>query len=143
MDWGTATKIFDSSVIRQASEAMHLMSSILESSTECSILGKDLEGRARRLCGHGPEEGVGRTNSSILHIREDVKSAKAREIMQAALRDRKWEGTFDRVRINAQRFTARVVITSRCDASGRTIGVLLISKDTSASVFTLSSQEKQ
>src|SRR5207245_3119327 len=74
---------------------------------------------------------VGQVKSSILHAPEDVQAGKPREIMESALREGKWEGTIVRRRKNDQRFTARVVLTPRRDASGRPIGFLLISKDIS------------
>ncbi|OGA44450.1 MAG: hypothetical protein A3F74_15655 [Betaproteobacteria bacterium RIFCSPLOWO2_12_FULL_62_58] len=131
-------KLFDSAIVGDAQEAVNFITNILESSTEYSVIGKDLDGKillwnegARRLYGYEPEEVVGKANSSILHVPEDVKSGKHREIMQAALRDGKWEGTLARARKNGQRFTARVVITPRRDAAGKAIGYLLISKDIS------------
>jgi hypothetical protein len=39
------TKLFDSTVIRQAQDAMDFMANVLESSTEYSIIGKDLSGK--------------------------------------------------------------------------------------------------
>ncbi len=76
------------------------LQNILESSTEYSIIGKDLEGKillwnegARRIYGYGPEEILGGANSSILHTPEDVKAGRPREIMEAALRHGKWEGS--------------------------------------------------
>jgi PAS domain S-box-containing protein len=112
--------------------------SSLESSTEYSIIGKDLDGKillwnegARRLYGYEPDEVVGKANSAILHVPEDVAAGRPREIMDIALRDGKWEGTLDRMRKDNERFTARVVITPRHDASGKPIGFLLISKDIS------------
>ena len=69
-----ATKLFDSTVIRGVQEAMDFMANVLESSTEYSLIGKDLEGKillwnegARRLYGYEPEEVVGKANSVILH----------------------------------------------------------------------------
>src|SRR5712692_5642200 len=131
-------KLFDSAIVGNAQEAVDFIANILESSTEYSIIGKDLEGKillwnegARRLYGYEPEEVVGRANSSILHAPEDVQAGKPREIMESALREGKWEGTIVRRRKNDQRFTARVVLTPRRDASGRPIGFLLISKDIS------------
>jgi PAS domain S-box-containing protein len=131
-------KLFDSAIVGNAQEAVDFIGNILESSTEYSIIGKDLDGKillwnegARRLYGYEAEEVVGKAYSSILHATEDVTSGKAREIMQIALREGKWEGTLDRVRKNGQRFTARVVITPRRDASSKPIGFLLISKDIS------------
>ncbi len=132
------TKLFDSAIVGNAQEAVDFIGNILESSTEYSVIGKDLDGKillwnegARRLYGYEPEEVVGKANSSILHTPEDMESGKAREIMEIALRDGKWEGTLNRVRKNGQRFTARIVITPRRDANGRAIGFLLISKDIS------------
>src|SRR6185503_6017707 len=131
-------KLFDSAIVGNAQEAVDFIGNILESSTEYSIVGKDLDGKivlwnegARRLYGYEPTEVVGKANSSILHAPEDDSSGGHREIMQEAVRDGKWEGTLQRLRKNGQRFTARVVITPRRDASGRAIGFLLISKDIS------------
>src|SRR5207249_8752395 len=112
------------------------ISNILESSTEYSIIGKDMDGRillwnegARRLYGYEPEEVVGKANSSILHTPEDVAANKPAEILKAALQTGKWEGTIKRMRKSGERFTARVVITPRRDSSGRAAGFLLISTD--------------
>ena len=134
-------KLFDSAIVGNAQEAVDFITNILESSTEYSVIGKDLEGKillwnegARRLYGYEPEEVVGRANSSILHIPEDVEAGRHTEIVLAALRDGKWEGTLQRVRKNGQRFTARVVITPRRDSMGKAIGYLLISKDISAEI---------
>ena len=133
-----ATKLFDNTIIKNTEEALDFIGNILESSTEYSVVGKDLDGKillwnegARRLYGYEPEEVVGKANSSILHVPEDVKAGRHHEIMQAALRDGKWEGTLNRIRKNGQRFIARVVITPRRDATGKAIGYLLISKDIS------------
>src|SRR5436309_9257799 len=115
-----ATKLFDSTVIRGVQEAMDFMANVLESSTEYSLIGKDLDGKillwnegARRLYGYEPEEVVGRANSQILHVPEDVQSGRHKQIVLAALENGKWEGTLPRVRKNGERFTARVVITPR------------------------------
>jgi len=131
-------KLFDSAIVGNAQEAVDFITNILESSTEYSVIGKDLDGKillwnegARRLYGYEPEEVVGRANSQILHVPEDVKSGRHKEIVQAALQDGKWEGTLLRVRKNGERFTARVVITPRRDNRGKAIGFLLISKDIS------------
>ncbi|MBI3853104.1 MAG: PAS domain S-box protein [Verrucomicrobia bacterium] len=65
------------------------LQNILESSTEYSIIGKDLDGKillwnegARRLYGYGPEEVVGKANSAILHTPEDVQAERSREITE-------------------------------------------------------------
>jgi PAS domain S-box-containing protein len=131
-------KLFDSAIVSNAQEAVDFITNILESSTEYSVIGKDLDGKillwnegARRLYGYEPEEVVGKANSSILHTEEDVKAGKPREILGAALHNGKWEGTINRRRKNGEMFTARVVITPRRDSLGRAIGFLLISKDIS------------
>ncbi|MBI3853096.1 MAG: PAS domain S-box protein [Verrucomicrobia bacterium] len=131
-------KLFDSAIVGNAQEAVDFITNILESSTEYSVIGKDLDGKillwnegARRLYGYEPEEVVGKANSSILHVPEDVKAGRHTDIVQAALRDGKWEGTLLRVRKRGDRFTARVVITPRRDSKGKPIGFLLISKDIS------------
>src|SRR4029079_12246639 len=125
-------------IVGNAQEAVDFIGNILESSTEYSVVGKDLQGNillwnegARRLYGYEPEEVVGRANSAILHVPEDVAAGKHREIMAAAVADGKWEGTLERLRKDGTRFTARVVITPRRDANGKPIGFLLISKDIS------------
>ncbi len=131
-------KLFDSAIVSNAQEAVDFITNILESSTEYSVIGKDLDGKillwnegARRLYGFEPEEVVGKANSSILHTEEDVATGKPREILDAALHNGKWEGTITRRRKNGELFKARVVITPRRDSLGRAIGFLLISKDIS------------
>src|SRR3989454_9158365 len=131
-------KLFDNAIVGNAQEAVDFIANILESSTEYSIIGKDLAGKillwnegARRLYGYEPSEVVGKANSSILHTPDDVAGGKPRELLDAALREGKWEGTIRRQRKNGQQFTARVVITPRMDSSRKAIGFLLISKDIS------------
>jgi PAS domain S-box-containing protein len=130
--------LFDSSIVGTAQEAVDFIANILESSTEYSVIAKDLAGKivlwnegARRLYGYEPDEVVGKANSSILHAPQDVEAGVPEQIMQAALQLGKWEGTLTRQRKNGDQFTARVVITPRRDASGQPIGFLLISKDIS------------
>ena len=55
-----ATKLDDDSIVGSADQAVDFIGNILESSTEYSIIGKDLEGKillwneeARRLYGRG------------------------------------------------------------------------------------------
>jgi PAS domain S-box-containing protein len=109
---------------------------VLESSTEYSVIAKDLEGNillwnegARRIYGYAPEEVVGRMNASALHIPEDVKSGKARDVLRVALEKGKYEGILKRRRKSGQVFTARVVMTVRRGPKGEPIGFLLVSKD--------------
>ncbi len=130
------SNLFDSTVVGTAQEAVDFITNILESSTQYSIIGKDLDGKivlwnegARLIYGYDPDEVVGKANSSILHTPEDIANGKSKLILDEALRDGKWEGTLPRVRKDGSRFTARVVITPRHDSNGKAIGFLLISKD--------------
>jgi PAS domain S-box-containing protein len=132
------SKLFDNSFVGTAQGAVEFITNILESSTEYSIIGKDIEGKillwnegARRLYGYEPEEVIGKANSSILHPAEDVRAGLPLQMMRIALEQHKWEGTIARRRKNGDQFTARVVITPRYDSSGQPIGFLLISKDIS------------
>jgi len=134
-------KLFDGSIVGDAENAVDFITNILQASTEYSMIGKSLDGTillwnegARRLYGYEPEEVVGKTNSAMLHTAEDIAAGRPKEIMQAALRDGKWEGTLKRQRKNGEYFTARVVITPRRDVAGNPIGYLLISKDISAEI---------
>ncbi|MBV8558005.1 MAG: PAS domain S-box protein [Planctomycetaceae bacterium] len=133
--------LFDGKIVGNVEEALDLIGNVLDSSTEYSIIGLDLEGKillwnegARRLYGYEPEEIVGKAKSAILYAPEDVHAGKPREILDAVLRDGNWEGTIRRVRKDGRQFTARVVITPRRDALGRPIGFLLISKDISEEI---------
>jgi PAS domain S-box-containing protein len=131
-------KLFDASIVSEPQEAVRLITNVLESSTEYSIISQDLEGKillwnegARRLYGYEPEEVIGKANSSILHDPKDITAGKPQRLMDAALRDGKWEGTINWRRKKGELFTARVVITPRHDASGKPAGFLLVSKDIS------------
>jgi len=77
--------LFDSSILASTQQAVEFVSNILESSTEYSVIGKDLDGKillwnegARRMYGYDAEEVVGKLNSEILHIPEDVSGKAAR-----------------------------------------------------------------
>src|SRR4030095_7246240 len=130
-----ATNLFDSTIISTSEEALDFIGNVLESSTEYSIIGKDLKGNillwnegARRLYGYEPEEIIGK-NSSLLHTPEDIERGKPKQLLDYAIKFGKWEGTIGRIRKNGEKFIARVVITPRKDSKGKAIGFLLISKD--------------
>jgi PAS domain S-box-containing protein len=132
------TKLFDNAILRDPQGAVEFITNILESATQISIIGKDIDGKiqlwnegARRLYGYEPEEVVGCANSSMLHTPEDLRAGTPRKLMDAALRDGNWEGSVERVRKDGSRFIASVVLTPRRDASGTPIGFLLMSKDIS------------
>ncbi len=96
-------KLFDNSIVSTAQQAVDFITNILESSTEYSVIAKDLEGQillwnegARRLYGYEPSEVVGKASSSILHLPEDVAAGVPKQIMRIALEKGKWEGTLGR-----------------------------------------------
>ena len=125
----------------QPADAMDFVETILEASTEYSIIGKGVDGTillwnegARRLYGYEPEEIVGKANADLLHTPESIAAGLPQTMRQAALAFGKWEGTVTRVRRDGSRFTARVVITPRRNRHGEWIGFLLISKDISEEI---------
>jgi len=68
------SRLLDNSIVGTPEEAVEFITNIVESSTEYSVVGKDLDGKillwnegVRRLYGYEPNEVVG--NSSILHCR--------------------------------------------------------------------------
>jgi PAS domain S-box-containing protein len=112
-----------------------MVESVLQASTEYSIIAKDLAGTivlwnegAHRIYGYEAAEVVG-VNAAILHTPEDVAAGKQVEMTERALADGKWEGVVERTRKDHSRFSARVVVTPRYDPAGKAVGVLLISKD--------------
>ena len=130
--------LFDTSILAESQDAIDFISNILESSTEYSIIAKDLAGKillwnegARRLYGYEPDEVIGKMSSYLLHTPEDVEAGLPQKIMADALAQGKFEGTVSRRRKNGDRFVARLVITLRYDAVGVPIGYLVISKDIS------------
>ena len=124
----------------QPADAMDFVETVLEASTEYSIIGKGVDGTillwnegARRLYGYEPEEIIGKANADLLHTPEAIAAGLPQTMRQAALAFGKWEGAVTRVRRDGGRFTARVVITPRRNRHGEWIGFLLISKDISSS----------
>jgi protein-histidine pros-kinase len=133
--------LFDESVVSSPDAAIDFIASILESSTEYSVIAMALDGRivlwnegARRIYGYQQEEVIGKADSRLLHTPEDVTRGLPEELLEIALREGKWEGPVERIRKNGERFTARVVITPRADAAGVPVGFLLISKDVSREI---------
>lgn len=138
------TQLFDSEIMENNQSAVEFITNILQSSTEYSIIAKDLKGNivlwnegARRTYGYEPIEVVGKMNSSYLHAPEDIKAKLPQQMMETALKEGKWEGQVNRVRKNGDHFIAKVVMTPRKDAHGKAIGFLLISKDITQELQTI------
>ena len=120
----------------ELTEATTFLNNVLESSTEYSIIAKDLKGNiltwnegARRNYGYSAEEMVGKGNTSLLHTPEDLANGRVKALFEQALTTGKAEGVFERRRKSGERFTASVSMTLRRDAAGTPVGYLLISKD--------------
>lgn len=121
---------------RELLETTALLNSILEGSTEYSIIATDLQGTiltwnegARRTYGYTPEEVVGKQNVRILHAPEDVAAGKVQAPRKTALRTGKVEGVFQCVRQDGRRFLASTVVTLRQSAEGEPVGFVRISRD--------------
>jgi PAS domain S-box-containing protein len=128
------TKLFDNAIVGTAQEAVDFIVNILESSTEYSVIGKDLDGKillwnegARRLYGYEAEEVVGKANFSILYISEDIEAGLPSKILIESHQEGKWEGKVTQRRKSRESFKARVVITPRHNTEGQIIGFLMIS----------------
>lgn len=126
------------SAFGKADDAVALIENILEASTEYSVVATDLDGTillwnagAQARYGYTPAEAVGQ-RKQIPHTAQDVAAGQPQEMMAAALRLGKWEGTVTRVRKDGTTFPARVVLTRRSDHDGDAVGFLLISKDVTA-----------
>jgi PAS domain S-box-containing protein len=120
----------------QASEHVALLESILESSTEYSIVAKDLKGMivawnegARRAYGYDAVDVVGCTHAFQLHHPDDVASGKAQAILDDVLATAKWEGELTHVRKDGTHFSAHLTMTLRRDAAGGPIGFTMVSRD--------------
>ncbi len=130
---------FDARTVGSAEAAIEFLGSVVESSTEYTMVATDPDGAillwnegARRLYGHEPDEIVGRS-WTVLHTDEDVRTGLPQEMADRTLREGKWEGTVARVRKDGSSFVARVVTTPR-RTDGRLAGFLMISSDISEQV---------
>ncbi|MBI3945113.1 MAG: PAS domain-containing protein [Armatimonadetes bacterium] len=123
--------------VLQSSSVAEFLGSVVQSSTEYSIIAKDLDGKielwnegAHRLYGYRAQEVIGRS-ADILHAPEDIALGLPQKMRETALRDGRWEGVISRITRDALRLTCRVVMTPRTDASGKPVGFILMSKDVS------------
>src|SRR5258708_4619853 len=105
-------------------EQVAFLKSILEGSTDYSIVAKDLDGTvlawnegARRIYGYEPQDIIGKS-AFLLHHPEDVTQGKAQAILDEVRHTGRWAGELRRVRKNGSVFTALVSITLRRDPEG-------------------------
>lgn len=129
-------KLFGEAILGSSTPA-EFLGSVIQSSTEYSVIAKDLEGHvelwnqgAQRLYGYRPEEIIGKS-ADVLHAPEDIALGLPQRMREAAARDGRWEGVISRITKDALRITCRVVMTPRLGASGKPTGFVLISKDVS------------
>lgn len=108
--------------------------SVLEGSTEHSIVAEDLEGRilswnegARRIYGYEPAEVVGRSSFDLCDAGE-LSPGRAQSILDEARSAGRWAGQLGRVRKDGTKFRASVTLTLRRDAAGRPAGFTMISR---------------
>ncbi len=105
-----ATKLFDSRMVGSTEQALDFIGNILESSTEYSIIGKDLDGKillwnegARRLYGYEPKRSWALPAQPSCTLRRMRLPAYIKKYWSAPIRDGKWEGTVTRLRKNGER----------------------------------------
>lgn len=120
-------------------EATTLLNDVLKSSISYSIFALDLEGNiliwnegAKRNYGYSSEEIIGKKNQRILHTPEDVESNRPEKMLLETLKVGTYDGVFDCVRKNGERFPALVSVTIRRDPEGKPVGFVRISKDITA-----------
>ncbi len=93
---------------------------------------------ARRNYGYTAEEMVGKKTVWALHTPEDIESGRAKAMLDEAFKTGKYDGVFERVRKNGERFPGMLAVTIRRDAEGNPVGYALISKD-----ITVQKQQEQ
>lgn len=128
--------VFDNSVIKDKKTTEDLLFNILESSTEFSIIAEDLNGLillwnegAGLLYGYDSQEVVDKMNGSDLHTPEDIKKELPQLIMQATLKNGKYDNTIIRRRKDGSQFSAHVVATVRHNADVKPVGILVLSQN--------------
>jgi len=122
-------------VAERTQETTDFLNSVLDSSTEYSIIATDLHGTilsynegARRIYGYEPEEIIG-APVQILIPRDPGEAEKSREILRYVRREGTYSGETDHLRKGGQRFPVRIVQTLRYDDAGLPVGYTTISRD--------------
>ncbi len=117
-------------------EATNFLNDVLKNTIAYSIIALDLEGNiliwnegATRSYGYNADEMIGKKTLWVLYTPEDLESGKAKAILDEALLTGKYDGEFDGVKKNGERFPALLSITIRRDAVGKPVGYVFTSKD--------------
>ena len=134
--------LFDPTVMNEPGEIVNFVISILESSTEYSIIATDLKGiiilwneGARRIYGYEPIEVISKMNAQLLYAPDEQAVDDFIKILDPQRQNRKWEGLVQRIRKNGEQFMARLVITPRSNQKGEIVGFLFVSKDLSGELL--------
>jgi diguanylate cyclase (GGDEF)-like protein/PAS domain S-box-containing protein len=134
--------LLDRSVFGESANAFDFVTSLLQASTEHSIIGVDLDGiivlwneGACRHYGYKPGEVIGSADISLLHVGEDIEADRPHEILDMAVINSVWEGKIRQRRKSGESFVARAVVTPCCNATGGIAGFLLISRDSSKEIL--------
>ena len=120
------------------------LKTILESSTEYSIVAKDLNGNilawnegARRIYGHEAKDVIGKSDFRLYHHPDDVASGRSQAIFEEVRATGKWVGALRQIRKNGNVFIALATITLRRAADCSPIGFTLMSQELTESQRTL------
>jgi PAS domain S-box-containing protein len=118
--------------LRESEERNRLL---IERVRDYAIITLDSEGRvtgwnqgAERIKGYSPEEIIGE-HFSRFYAAEDIEQGKPDLHLKIAAQEGRCESDGWRVRKNATRFFANVVITALADEAGRTYGFLKVTRD--------------
>lgn len=120
----------------QLADAIALLKSVLQSSTEHAIMAVDLAGRllawnagAQAIYGYAAEAVVGQKNVRLLHTAEDLAAGAVEALFEEALHSGKAEVILECVRAEGRRFPASIVVNQRRDAHGLVVGFVIVSRD--------------
>jgi len=121
---------------QQLIESTLFLKSVLDSSTEYSIVALDLNGNvvawnegAHRMHGYDAQQIVGKKHFSVVFTCDESGPTRLQELLQRADERRKADGIYELVRRNGGHFTASMVVDQRMDADGSPIGYVAITQD--------------
>jgi PAS domain S-box-containing protein len=121
---------------QQLIESTLFLKSVLDSSTEYSIVALDLAGNvvawnegAHRMHGYDAQQTVGKQHFSVVFTADEVGPRRLRELLERSHARGKADGVYELVRRNGEHFTASMVVDPRTDADGSPIGYVAITQD--------------